>query len=122
MLALKADGTVASWGRSNFGLTPVPPDLTNVVALASGDRFSFALEGDGPLVTRVLLTNLTRTATTSALLVPTCSGKVYALEYKNSLGDPNWTGLPLVAGTGTNVMLTDIAAINFQRFYGVKQW
>ena len=52
------------------------------------------------------------------------SGRVYRLEYKNSLADPNWTALPLVAGNGRMLQLTDpTATTNMRaRFYRVRRW
>ncbi len=42
----------------------------------------------------------------------------YQLEYKNSLGDPQWTSLgPPVAGTGNTLVLTDHAPPVASRFY-----
>ena len=57
-----------------------------------------------------------------SLAVPSQSGRVFRLEYKNSLADPDWTALPLVAGTGTNLVLTDASEMNAQRFYRVRRW
>jgi alpha-tubulin suppressor-like RCC1 family protein len=45
-LALRADGTLAMWGR----FTNQPPDLTNVLAVAGGDHHSLALRSDGTVV------------------------------------------------------------------------
>jgi len=54
------------------------------------------------------------------------NGGVFELEFKNSLTDTNWTanwnGAPLAAGNGTNLMFTDSAATNSQRFYRVRRW
>jgi hypothetical protein len=54
--------------------------------------------------------------------LPTESGRVYTLEYKNSLMDLDWIALPLVAGNGTNLVLTDPSATNSQRVYRVRRW
>jgi hypothetical protein len=54
--------------------------------------------------------------------LPTQSGKVYALEYKNSMAETQWSALPLVAGSGAILMLTDSTATNSQRFYRVRRW
>jgi hypothetical protein len=45
-------------------------------------------------------------------------GQSYQLEYKNNLGDPQWTttGSP-VAGTGDTITLTDGMTTQPQRFY-----
>jgi hypothetical protein len=49
-LALKADGTVVSWGYNDYGQTTIPAGLTNVVAVAAGCSFSLALKADGTVV------------------------------------------------------------------------
>ena len=48
-LALKADGTVVSWGHNTSGQTNVPASLSNVVAIAAGGRHSLALKEDGTI-------------------------------------------------------------------------
>jgi len=48
-LALKADGTVVSWGLNSSGQTDVPAGLSGVVAVAAGYP-SLALKGDGSVV------------------------------------------------------------------------
>jgi len=55
-------------------------------------------------------------------LLPTQYGRVYALEYKNSLTDSQWTALPLVAGNGGLRTLSDPTATGQQRFYRVRRW
>ncbi len=62
------------------------------------------------------------TATGFKVTVPSQSGRVYRLEYKNSMADATWTPLPLVAGNGTDLVLTDLAVVNSQRFYRVRRW
>lgn len=47
-LALKADGTVVQWG-STSGIV-IPPNLSNLVAIAAGDYHSLALRQDGTVV------------------------------------------------------------------------
>ena len=50
-LALKSDGTVATWGGEFPGQPAnVPPGLSNVVAIAAGDNYSVALKEDGTVV------------------------------------------------------------------------
>jgi alpha-tubulin suppressor-like RCC1 family protein len=49
-LALKRDGTVVAWGNNSSGQTNVPPDLTNVIAIAAGANHSLALRKDGTVV------------------------------------------------------------------------
>jgi hypothetical protein len=120
--ALRADGTVVMWGTSEVA-TNAPPGLSNVVALASCCGNSLALIGDGPPVVQASLSHPTMTAEGFAVSVPTQSGRVYRLEYKNSLANGNWTALPLVAGTGHERTLTDPSASgSSQRFYRVRRW
>ncbi len=50
-LALKADGTITTWGAAGY-VTPAPPaGLSNVVAIAAGCGQNVALKADGTLVT-----------------------------------------------------------------------
>jgi len=49
-LGLKADGTVAAWGKSDYGRTTVPAGLTGVKAIAAGSTHSVALKNDGTVV------------------------------------------------------------------------
>jgi hypothetical protein len=121
-LALRSDGTVAAWGRNLEGQTNVPPTLTNVVAVSGGGFHSLALVGNGLPVQNVLLKNAVLSNGIFNLSLPSESGRVYALEYKNSLTDSNWVALPLVAGNGTNLVVTDPTATNSQRFYHVRRW
>lgn len=49
-LALKADGTVISWGRNSYGQVTVPDTLSDVASIASGYKHSLALKSDGTVV------------------------------------------------------------------------
>jgi hypothetical protein len=49
-VALRQDGTVVSWGYSDYGVTNVPPGLSNVVAIAAGQTNTVALKSDGTVV------------------------------------------------------------------------
>jgi hypothetical protein len=40
-------GRVVAWGSNSLGLTNVPADLTNVIAIAAGSVHSIALKSDG---------------------------------------------------------------------------
>jgi hypothetical protein len=128
-LALKSDGTVVAWGAGSGSNTNVdykqnivPVNLTNVIQIAAGKLHSMALLGTARPVTQVVLTNYNFDTNGFSVSVPTFSGRVYCLEYKNSLTDTNWTSLRLQAGTGGVLQLTapDIAAP--QGFYRVRQW
>jgi alpha-tubulin suppressor-like RCC1 family protein len=117
-LALRADGTVASWSST----MPVPPTLINVQAVTCGQNHCLAVTGAGPPVVRVPAAGLKRSSNKFSLTLPTQSGHVYVLEYINSITASNWTALPLVAGTGGMLTLTDPTATSAQRYYRVRQW
>jgi fibronectin type 3 domain-containing protein len=49
-IAGPAAGTVVAWGTNDVGQINVPPDLTNVVAIAAGYKHNLALKVDGTVV------------------------------------------------------------------------
>ncbi len=49
-LALTADKTVVAWGYNGLGQTNVPPEATNVLAVAAGLDHNLALREDGTVV------------------------------------------------------------------------
>ena len=49
-LALKADGTVVTWGDNTYGQQNVPAGLNNVIAISSRHTHSLALKSDGTVV------------------------------------------------------------------------
>ena len=122
-VALLGNGTVVAWGSSAGGVTNVPTGLTNVVAIDAGAFHDLALVGNGPPVVSAMVSNITWNADGLSLSVPSQSGRVYQLQYKNSLADSNWTSLPLVAGNGKTLVLKDATAGNSQqRIYRVLRW
>ena len=113
-VALKSDGTLVTWVADSSAAS-----FTNVIAIGSG----VAIIGEGPPKTGALLTNGRLDSGGFTVSIPTASGRVYELEYKNSLSDPDWTALPLVAGIGNILSLTDPnAPLVSQRFYRVRSW
>ncbi len=50
----------------------------------------------------------------------TVSGVVYYLEYKNSLGDADWTVAQTITGDGLSRTLVDKAPLSTQRFYRLR--
>ncbi|MDB6018165.1 MAG: hypothetical protein JWR19_2654 [Pedosphaera sp.] len=118
-IALKANSAVTNWG-SGFPVTP--SGLTNVAAIASGQNHCLAILGNGPQPAIVPFTNPNAGSNSFSVSVPSQRGHVYWLEGKTSLTDPNWTPLPLAAGNGGMLTLTDSTATNALRFYRVRQW
>jgi alpha-tubulin suppressor-like RCC1 family protein len=49
-VAVKGDGTVASWGSNSEGQATVPPGLTGVVQVSAGKNHSLALLNTGRVV------------------------------------------------------------------------
>jgi hypothetical protein len=120
-LALRGDGTVAAWGGWN-DQTNLPAALTNVIALAGGWSHSAALLGNSPRPEHVRIANPIRNASGLTVQVPSQAGRVYALEYKQTLRDSTWTALPLVAGNGGIQTLRDSNTSVGTRFYRVRAW
>ena len=105
-LALISDGTVVAWGAGtgtnayvDCGQTNVPINLNNVVQIAAGKVHSLALVGNGPPVTQAVLVQPDLGTNGFNVSLPTQNGRVYQLEYNNSLTDSLWQSLPLHAGT-----------------------
>jgi hypothetical protein len=124
--ALIADGTVAVWGKyytgSAFIAPVVPVGLTNVLAIAAGSDHDLAFFGNGSPPPALALLNPNWTAGQFTVSVQTQNGRAYRLEYKNSLSDPTWTGLYMIAGNGGTQTLSDSAPPTTQRFYRVSRW
>ena len=93
----------------------------SVGMIAAGGYHSVVLAGAGPpnLYVPVVGTSLSPGLSVS---VGSKSGKVYALEYKNDLGDTTWSWLPLVAGNGAVLTLSDPSPSDSQRFYRIREW
>lgn len=113
-MALNSDGQVVTWSYSN-----APAGVQNVLAIANGD---IALIGNGPPAFRVNMTNPVWNAGFFGVYLPGQRSWIHRLEFKNSLQDLSWTALPLVAGNGVMLTLTDSTATSAQRFYRVRQW
>jgi hypothetical protein len=121
-LALRSDGTVVAWGDNTYNETNFVSALRNVVGITASSQQGLALIGNGPPTQLGLLTSPQWTNGSFSVNVPTQNGRVYSLEYKDSLSNPTWSGLPLVAGTGGTVNLGDPTATAGPRFYRVRRW
>ena len=114
---LLADGTLTSWADP----TNLPVNLfIPFLAIAAGGS-DFALFGGPPILAAAVI-HPSYEAHGFSLEIPTQSGRVYSLEYKNSLADAQWAALPLIAGNGRLETLSDPSAPGTQRFYRVQQW
>jgi hypothetical protein len=128
-MALQADGKVIAWGDDQEGESTLPEGLTNGTAIAAGYWHGVALVGEGPPPLPVLMTPEPRllgpewTAAGFSLTMQSEVGRVYLVEFKDSLGDSNWMALPMVVGDGRIKTVTDPAAADSpQRFYRVRHW
>jgi alpha-tubulin suppressor-like RCC1 family protein len=122
-VALKSDGTLLLWGDTSMSQTLRAASLRNVAAVAGGGYSELlVLLGSGPPVSVASPTEITLSPGTFALSIPTQGGKVYSLEYRDSLEIGAWSALPLRAGNGGSLTLTDPNAGNTQRFYRVRRW
>lgn len=121
-LALRADGSVIAWGCNYSGQTNVPVVPSNALVLAAGPAHNMALVGSGPPPTGALAVNPTATSLGLSLQIPSRSGRFYASEYTTSLQGTAWWRLPLVAGNGHLLTLTDLSASGVQRFYRFQEW
>jgi hypothetical protein len=121
-VVLRANGTLIASGYPYDGQTNIPPGLTNVLAVASGSYHNLALVGDGPPLQFSPLLDPTWKSNRFTASLNSENKRVYRLEFKDSLSDSSWSALPLVAGTGRKITLTDPSATGTQRFYRVRQW
>ena len=125
-LALKADGTVAVWGKYYTGTTynpaTTPAGLANLQAIAAGSDHDLGFFGNGSPAPELRLGNLSWAGGRFSFSVSTQNGQVYRLEFMDSLADSAWNILPLVAGNGRNQVLTDSTSAGPQRFYRVSRW
>ena len=67
---LQGGTKLTAWGTNGLGQTNVPPNLTNIIAVAAGSAHSVALNADGSVVvwgqTRITPVGLTRVAAIAA--------------------------------------------------------
>ncbi|MEY4386343.1 MAG: hypothetical protein RLY20_1626 [Verrucomicrobiota bacterium] len=118
-MALKSDGTVTNWVS---GSPVTPAGLSNVTSLVSGQYHCLAIIGSGAQAVDLPMASAGWNANAFSLSVPSLYGKLYWLEYKNSLEETNWKSLPMSFGTGAILGLTNFPATNSQRLYRVRQW
>ncbi|MBE0540387.1 MAG: immunoglobulin domain-containing protein, partial [Verrucomicrobia bacterium] len=108
-LALRADGTVVSWGTNGFGLATVPPTATNVVGIAAGWNHSLALLGNGaPVIT---VQPFSRTvAHGEAVSLTVLAVGAQPLTYQWQLNGTNIAGATSNSYTRANTLFGDTGA------------
>jgi alpha-tubulin suppressor-like RCC1 family protein len=126
-LGLKSDGTLVSWNCDRWYFFACPPTgLEQVIAVSSGAWHGLALVGDAlspPAVpVPIALLDPRWSAAQFTVSLPSTLGKIYSLEFKDSLDGADWKTLPLVVGDGSVKTLSDTSASTAQRFYRVRRW
>ena len=149
-LALRADGTVVGWGfdanvppdlnhivavaggwdagqqfLKNDGTLPNNAfGWSNLVSVARGHFFTIAVTvpGDWKQALTRPLADPAWSANEFTASTQTRFGRVYALEYRNSLNSGFWSQLPLISGSGAAQTVRDQGAVEPQRFYRVLEW
>jgi alpha-tubulin suppressor-like RCC1 family protein len=94
-----ASTTIVAWGNNGRGLTNVPPDLTDAVAVSAGDTSNLTLRRDGTVVAWKGGTNLADVPTDLADVTAIAAGGSCHLALTRggtvvSWGDPTYTNLP----------------------------
>ena len=118
-LALTTEGVVVGWGNDPITM---PVGLQNVTAISAGWSQILAIVGDGPPVTQGVLAPSKSDAEGFQVSFESHCGQVYRLEYAESIPASSWAALPLVAGNGRTLTLSDPSPTTLQRFYRVRRW
>lgn len=118
-LALKADGTVTTWGR---GFTNLMPGLSNLVAIASGYSHFVGLKNDGTVVAWInnSSTNVfTNVPPGLSNVVAVSAGNGFSMALRRDGTVAVWgTGNPLLV-TNVPAGLTNVIAISCGDYYAV---
>jgi hypothetical protein len=126
-LALKRDGTVATWGDNTAGQTNVPAGLSNVVVLASGPDADHALAIFSPLIVNPPSGSLSVPAFSSLSfgaggvlqfqwIAPT--NEQFQIRWTTNLAPPSWTLFPgTITSPTTNFNFVDTNAPVAMKFY-----
>jgi hypothetical protein len=92
-----------------------------LVPKGAGRRMAIDRDLDGHLDGELLVQSLNATTNGPTISCTSVVGLTYQLQYKNNLGDTNWSTVPgAVAGTGNIISITDNSlGTNLARFYRV---
>jgi hypothetical protein len=103
------------WGANWSGQCDLPGTLTNAIGIAAGKAHSLVLWAETSPVPQLMRPS--RKGAHFQAVTQTLNRRSYALEFKHSLADQNWTPLPSTSGNGALKILSDPAATAPQRFY-----
>ncbi len=119
-LALRSDGTLTNTGGSSV---PLPAGLSNVTAVACSQYIALGIIGDVPQPAPIPFSNVTYPpAALFSITLTSQYGRLYWLEYKNSVTDNTWVPLLLNRGMPGAITLKDLTSTNQSRFYRVRIW
>lgn len=122
VIAIKNDGQIVAWGGGAEQMD-LPEGLTNVIAASVGSFHSLALIADTPpTIEAPQLSSPEWDPSHFKVTCPTDRGRIYSLEYKNSLTDPDWIPASLILGTGYEQELSESNPPVSNRFYRVRRW
>jgi hypothetical protein len=93
-----------------------------VSAIASGLDHCLALVGGSQDTAQASAASPAWNGSRFSVVVPARKGRVYRLEYKDSMSSSTWIGLPLAVGTGETLTLVDPTATTAERYYRVRRW
>src|SRR5262249_23918824 len=98
VLALKRDGSVATWGATN--ILPIPAGLSGVVAINAGQYLSMGLKSDGTFVTWGEISNPVVTQMPSGLnqVKDVQMGLTHGFALKNDGTVIGWGAMPSLQG------------------------
>jgi hypothetical protein len=120
-LALRKDGALIAWGRTEAGQSAIPSGLTNIIAISAGKEHSLALMGDNSAVPLVRLLDPGFGVEGFHFWLETVNGGLYRVEFKETIDAPEWGALPDVVGDGQRVMVKVPATAGASGFYRVRQ-
>src|SRR5262249_43905225 len=97
--------------------------LSNVLFVATGPYHCLAVLGNGPMQAPIPYANARWSSNLFALSVPAAEyGRLYWLEYKDSVAATAWKPLALTPAYASSLTLADPSASVPQRFYRIRKW